>query len=121
MNKEAYYLENITDYQPLGDGVLITANVIVTESDDILDTGEKTFNLKYLQQVEAVGDAVSDSINVGDIVDIDTEALIKGGTPEHIQKFIVIMNKDTENPRLLVPSRYIRGVVNVTEEEEGEV
>lgn len=120
MKKEAFYLENITDYQPIGDLVLITANVIVNESDDILDTGEKTFNLKYLQTVEAVGNAVSDLINPGDIVDIDTEGLIKGGTPDHIQKFIVIMNKDVENPRLLIPSRYIRGVVHVTEE-EGEV
>lgn len=101
---------NITNYRPLGENVLVTGDTIVKKGEDIVDVEEK-LAINFIQRVVAIGDRVS-NIKIGDTVDIDFNKMMD------IAEYAVFLNGDVETLFLLIPTRYIRGVVELYKPED---
>lgn len=101
------HIENIIKYSPLGDDILVTGNTIIKKGNDIVDTEEKTA-INYIQEVVEVGPRVTE-IKVGDLVDINFNNM------KEIADHGVFLNGDKEVLFLLIPSRYVRGKIELGE------
>ena len=97
------HIENIKEYYPNGDLILITGNIVTKEGEDIIDAKiEEAVN--YIQTILAVGDRVT-NFKVGDTVDIDFNSM------GNIMSYGVVLNGDPEVFYMLIPSRFIKGKV----------
>lgn len=102
------HVENIAQYYPLRDEVLVTGNTILQKGNDIVDTEDK-YAIKYIQTVVAKGPNVDDSIQIDDTVDINLIGI------KDLTEHFVFLNANSDDVYLLIPSRYIRGKVVLAE------
>lgn len=105
MSEFTEHIENIIQYIPKGDDVLVTGTTIIKRGNDIIDTEEKTA-INFVQTIIALGPRVpKDEFKVGDIVDVNFNAI------REIAEHAVFLNGNQQELFLLIPMRFIRGTV----------
>lgn len=105
MSEFTEHIENIIQYIPKGDDVLVTGTTIIKKGNDIIDTEEKTA-INFVQTIVAVGPRVpKEEFKVGDIIDVNFNAI------REIAEHAVFLNGNSEELYLLIPMRFIRGTV----------
>lgn len=111
---------NVTKVTPLRDDILTTGNLIIQESEDMLDKGKVQKAFHWVQEIIAVGPNAPEVFEIGQKVRIDIDFM--QGNANAQDRTIQILNQDQDDMALLLPSRYIICIIEgeYVEEDESE-